>query len=69
MVIENNLRLDNKTIIVTGTSGHIESLISSSLSMLGADLSKWLASSLAPKIRINSIFYVFKFSNMEDHIN
>tara|TARA_B110000444_G_scaffold146507_1_gene136927 strand:+ start:315 stop:485 length:171 start_codon:yes stop_codon:yes gene_type:complete len=49
MVIENNLRLDNKTIIVTGTSGHIESSISSSLSMLGADLSKWLASPLAPK--------------------
>ena len=38
MITENNLRLDNKTIVVTGASGHIGSSISSSLSMLGADL-------------------------------
>ena len=54
MITENNLRLDNKTIIVTGTSGHIEAAYSVSKAGL-TYLSKWLASSLAPKIRINSI--------------
>ena len=38
MITENNLRLDNKTIVITGASGYIGSSISSSLSMLGADL-------------------------------
>ena len=38
MITENNLRLDNKTIIVTGASGHLGMSISSALSMLGADL-------------------------------
>lgn len=38
MITENNLRLDNKTIIVTGASGHLGMSISNALSMIGADL-------------------------------
>ena len=38
MITENNLRLDNKTIVVTGASGFLGASISSSLAMLGCDL-------------------------------
>ena len=38
IITENNLRLDNKTIILTGAAGFIGSNSARSLAMVGADL-------------------------------
>ncbi len=38
MITENNLRLDNRTIVITGAAGFLGASISSSLAMLGCDL-------------------------------
>ena len=66
MITENNLRLDNKTIVITGASGYIGSSISSSLSMLGADLilidiNKEKLSQLSNNIKNHNDYMCFYF--------